>query len=975
MMGEMVRRSQIEKPSEDAPIVEWALYYAEMGIKVFPIQPRTKDEYYPDYEHRGKATKKHPKGTPYSWSAQATTDKDRIRKVFQKYPDANIGGCTGNGFYAVDIDERTTGSGFESIRKWEENGVLQSKLNLETWTSVTGSGGKQLFYYLSPEWVEKARNNHIDLAGDAGMVEPDSHIDTRGDGRYVVLPPSIHPNGERYRWADGKSLSDISIADFDRTVEYLFTHKGSKKKSRKNSIKHELSSGEKVPKGSRRAYMLSRVGELVNKMIDIADDSTIVAAAMQIANSDLDTTEPLDSGWDGLQRDIESMVYDFRNAILKAREEGNCIDWTYNVRAWYMEHPEEKLPNPVDWNEVNAAGDRRKKNEGESGKAVQSGADKGLYKLNDFLKYRQRAQHVYIVESKKDCEALVKLGHGFGCVTTAGSASDWKDEYSEYFKGLDVIILRDNDEAGIKYADKIKNSLKDYAHYVKIVKPSNLDHGGVTDYLTREGGTAQSLKEVCQAVTEVSFARWVKTDDKGKESGIFTGILAECIARNEKYIIVRNPKDDKDMFYAYTHGVYERKNKAEVKAMIREYIPESKVTDNMLNNTYNLLFATTEHIYNIEQLNSDSQYINFKNGLYDIGQRELKAHSPEVLSTIQFQFDYDPSNNNHPVFDKYIKDLCTKFDDRTDEDEIKIIQEYMGFLISNESMQKIKTALVLWSRLGNSGKSVLIRLISSLFGMDRVASIKLRELTVDNRFILGTLPECRLIVCGDESNSNVDDSSIFKSLTGGDPVKIEPKGKQGYSYIYRGGFVIACNGLPCFTDDKGEHLFNRLTIIPCEHHITEDIKDADLDRKLQNELPAIVNWMLEGLNRLIDNKFVFSKSKSSTMSKEEYRMQMDNVYRFIVENFVITHDKNDRYPRKAFNDQYHMWVSTSEGRVSEVKDKNLPARLEMLGVYSDYGNYQDSHHIAIYRGIKPLQKDSESIDWEDSGIESTLPFN
>ena len=358
----MINAIQSKEPSEDAPRVEWAVYYAKMGIPVFPIKPRTKDEYYPDYEHLGKPTKKHPKGTPYSWAAQATTDIERVKKAFQDHPEANIGGVMGNGLYGVDVDIRTDGNGFDFISKWEQEKILPGNVNFNTWTSITGSGSRQFFYYLLPEYVENARNNYIDLAGDAGMIEPDSHVDTRGDGRYVVLPPSLHPNGNRYRWDDDKKPSTICIADFDRTIEYLFTHKGSKAKNPKGKSYHK-ENDEKVPKGSRRAYILSKVGELVNKMIDITDDRAIVAAAMQIAHDDLDTSEPLDSGWDGLERDIESMVYDFRSAIEKEREDENRIDWSYSVRAWYLEHPGEKLSDPVNWDEVRAAGERRKNNE------------------------------------------------------------------------------------------------------------------------------------------------------------------------------------------------------------------------------------------------------------------------------------------------------------------------------------------------------------------------------------------------------------------------------------------------------------------------------------------------------------------------------------------------------------------------------------------------------------------------------------
>lgn len=357
-----------KKPSYTAPMIEWAIYYASIGFKVFPVKPRTKNEYYADYDHRGKTSEKHPSGNPYSWEAQATNDIERIKRIWSEHPDANIGGCTGavsNGIYATDEDERESGSGKASIKKWEDEGKLPSAVNHYTWTSITGSDSRQYFYYLAPEYIEAARQNNISLAGDSDMIEEGSHVDTRGDGRYVILPPSIHPNGKRYRWDEEKNPSTIEIADFDRTIEFLFTHKSNKAKNKKASRKINLSEGEKVPKGSRRAYMLSTVGELVHKMFDFSD-SVIVAAAMEIARKDLDTTEPLDSGWDGLQRDIEQMVYDFRSAIEKERAEDQTTDWTYCVRAWHLEHPNEKLPESIDkegWKEIKAAGDRRKQKE------------------------------------------------------------------------------------------------------------------------------------------------------------------------------------------------------------------------------------------------------------------------------------------------------------------------------------------------------------------------------------------------------------------------------------------------------------------------------------------------------------------------------------------------------------------------------------------------------------------------------------
>ena len=592
-----------------------------------------------------------------------------------------------------------------------------------------------------------------------------------------------------------------------------------------------------------------------------------------------------------------------------------------------------------------------------------------LYNITEFLKLRSLSQYAYIVEGEKDAETLKKLKQGFSCCVTPGGASDWRSDYAKYFKGLNVIILRDNDNAGLKFAERILKDLKTYAYHVKVVNPSQLDHGDVTDYLTKEGGTAQTLKDLCNKVTEGQYAAWVKLDNNGRESGINPGILAEAISRNERYLIIRNPHDDKDDLMLYRKGVYESLNKPGIKAMIRDYIPTAKVTDALLNNTCNLLFATNENIHDISELNADQRYINFKNGLYDIRNKALIPHNPDICFTIQYGFNYDPDNTACETFRKYIRDLCSKPDGSVDEGEIRIIQEYLGFIISNEPVSKIKRCLVLWSRQGNSGKSVLIRLVTNMIGLEKVASIKLIELKADNRFIMGSLPQCRVVACGDESNSNVTDSSIFKSITGGDPVKIEEKGKQGYSYIYRGGFMIACNGLPCFTDDK-DAVLKRLLILPCEHHITPEKKDPELDDKLKLEIPGIMNWCLEGLYRLIGNHYIFSDSESSTRAIEEYRSNTDNVYRFLTENYIITGDYNDRISKKDFDDRYHKWAS-SDNTIRMVDRKNLTARMECYGISTTQGNTNSRRNIYIYRGIKEKPLEFEDVTDEEL---ADIPF-
>lgn len=589
---------------------------------------------------------------------------------------------------------------------------------------------------------------------------------------------------------------------------------------------------------------------------------------------------------------------------------------------------------------------------------VPEGQQHVLYRLPEFLKCKDKAQNVFIVEGEKDVETLRKLGNGFGCATTAGGASDWKKDYARYFKSLNVVILRDNDKPGAELAEQIRKDLRPFAYSVKVVAPSSRDKGDVTDYITEEGGSIDDLKTMIAEAKEY-FAPWVNPEKKK----INTGLLAETVRDNEHFIIIRNPTDDKDAVYLYVNGVYKLANKQTIAAIIRGYLPAAKVTTSVINDVMSQLTMTLDNVYNVNDLNTDERYINFHNGLYDITTKKLIPHDPYLLSTFQFDFDYEPGSRNKEAFTKYMKDFCTKPDGTVDYDQMKVLQEYTGFMLSNVSMKKIKKALVLLSALGNSGKSVFIRLISSFYGIDKVAPIKLTELTPDNKFILGTLPYSRLIVCDDESNTTVNDSSLFKAITGGGILKVEAKNKQAQSLCFNGGFMFACNGLPYFADDKGEHLFNRLLIIPCDHHIMDAQKDAGMDEKLQRELPAIMNWAIEGLHRLIEQGYTFTESEAVNNAREEYRKASDTVYRYIIENYEITQDYDDKVSRTTFDRGYTEWAKENE-IIEPVKKKNLPLRLASFGITYGRGNLGEIHNVNLYHGLKERERHFSVIKHE-----------
>lgn len=155
-----------------------ALKHAGRGWRVFPCVERTKrpcDE--PGlFEHGYKGATKSP-----FW----------IGKFWNRWPGANPAVATGvdSGFWVLDIDTKNGVDGFATVAVLEGFfGPLPSTLGQRTPT-----GGAQRFF-VWPDGRE-VRNRNSKALGPG--------LDARGEGGYIMVPPSIHPDcleGPRYRW-------------------------------------------------------------------------------------------------------------------------------------------------------------------------------------------------------------------------------------------------------------------------------------------------------------------------------------------------------------------------------------------------------------------------------------------------------------------------------------------------------------------------------------------------------------------------------------------------------------------------------------------------------------------------------------------------------------------------------------------------------------------------------------------------------
>lgn len=108
---------------------------------------------------------------------------------------------------------------------------------------------------------------------------------------------------------------------------------------------------------------------------------------------------------------------------------------------------------------------------------------------------------VVVVEGEKDVETL--KAWGIPATTNAGGAEKWEERWNELFAGKDVVVCRDNDEAGRDHARIVMKNLARYAKSLRLVCPSIHHKGDVTDWRDGEGGTYESFMRLITSAVPV----------------------------------------------------------------------------------------------------------------------------------------------------------------------------------------------------------------------------------------------------------------------------------------------------------------------------------------------------------------------------------------------------------------------------------------------------------------------------------------
>ena len=260
--------------------------------------------------------------------------------------------------------------------------------------------------------------------------------------------------------------------------------------------------------------------------------------------------------------------------------------------------------------------------------------------------------------------------------------------------------------------------------------------------------------------------------------------------------------------------------------------------------------------------------IHLQNGTYFLDERGFVPEKELCLNRLPVEYQPDA-----PAPTKWLEFL----DGLLIPEDILTLQEYLGYLLIPST--KAQKMLVMTGK-GGEGKSRIGLLLKKLFGEASHSESILRIET--NRFASANL-EYKLVMVDDDLNMVAlpETRNIKSVVTAEDRLCIERKNKQAVQGLLYVRFICFGNGNLVAAHDDSDGFWRRQILVAVKDRAPARVDDPFLIEKLTAELPGILLWMLEGLHRLLANRYQFTISERSIQNLEAAMADSDNLTQFM----------------------------------------------------------------------------------------------
>ena len=298
-----------------------------------------------------------------------------------------------------------------------------------------------------------------------------------------------------------------------------------------------------------------------------------------------------------------------------------------------------------------------------------------------------------------------------------------------------------------------------------------------------------------------------------------------------------------------------------------------------------------------DTINHEMNYLNLKNGMYDILNDRLLPHDPKYKSTIQLNVTYDP--------DAECPNICRFMGQVAALDDVLLLAQYIGYGMTGDISQQ--RSVLIHGRQRN-GKSTFSDIITEMVGGSHITRKSLQQLNTD-RFAVGQLNGKLFNIHPDLSQEKIYDTSEFKTTTTDRYLNGEEKYIPAFVFKNTCHHIFSANQIPDITDKNEDAYFRRWIMVEFPYTFEGDTEVKNIISTLttETEISGFFNMCMAGLRALIEHG-EFCKIETVEEIKHRYLLQSNPVYAYMDQ---CTRDSKWDLVKSDLYEDYVVWCGES----------------------------------------------------------------
>jgi len=409
--------------------------------------------------------------------------------------------------------------------------------------------------------------------------------------------------------------------------------------------------------------------------------------------------------------------------------------------------------------------------------------------------------------------------------------------------------------------------------------------------------------------------------------------VADCVAKlRMKYFFITHPETMQIHFF---DGKIYRPAESLIQKESEDFLGD----DNGNHRTSEIIGAIKRRSLELDKSKFDSVPLNLiplTNGIYDIETSQLLPFSHDYFFTTTLPTLY-VKGADCPAFKKYLGEVLPPSD-------IFVAQEFFGYLLWRNYF--VHKCIMLLGQ-GRNGKSTFENVAVAMLGKDNCSFESLQSI-IGNRFSVASLYGKYANIFSDLPVKTLMDTSLFKSVTGGDTISAEKKNQPRFNFLNYAKLCFSANQLPK-SNDQTLAFFERWIILNFQQSFIGNAADKNLLTKLttEQELSGIFNWAILGLKRLLEQQD-FSYSKTGDSLREEYLRKSDPVAAFCMDKLEA--DPQDWLDKKGL---YSCFTNYCLKMKYPILSENIfHKEIQRQVVIADYRPTENGQRVQCWKGIR-----------------------